>query len=94
MDGKELICKMNEFLTEDLNVSASDDNALPFETLDDYSTDPIGFSEMSEMMLKKVEFAFDLAVKYNRRSSQYLKCCAKLERGIKYLGSCCLTKRL
>ena len=92
MDGKELINEMNEFLSEDVNITASDDDALPYETLDDYSLDPIGFGEMTRKMLDQVDDIFALAVKYNRRSSQYLKLCMNLERGIKYLGSCCLTK--
>ena len=96
MDGGKLVDEMNTFLEKDVSTSvdaaASEDDALPFETIDDYSTDPLSFSDMSLSMLKRVETLFDLAVKYNRRSSQFLKYCGQLEKGIRYLGSCCLTK--
>jgi hypothetical protein len=91
MDGLQLADEMKTYLADENNTS--EDTALPFETLDDYSTDPVNFNEMSLLLLKKVEVVFDYASKYNRHSSQYLKSCVQLEKGIKYLGSCCLTKR-
>ena len=92
MDGKEIINEISEYLNDDVNLTAADDDALPFESLDDYSSDPVGFGEMVKMMMDKVDFLYQEAGKYNRHSAQYLKLCAQLERGIKYLGSCCLTK--
>ena len=91
MDGLQLADEMKTYLADE-NIT-SEDTALPFETLDDYSTDPVSFNEMSLLLLKKVEDVFDYASKYNRHSPQYLKSCVQLEKGIKYLGSCCLTKR-
>ena len=91
MDGLQLADEMKTYLADENNTS--EDTPLPFETLDDYSTDPVSFNEMSLLLLKKVEDVFDYASKYNRHSSQYLKSCVQLEKGIKYLGSCCLTKR-
>ena len=92
MDGKEIYDEISEYLNDDVNLTAADDDALPFESLDDYSSDPVGFGEMVKMMMDKVDFLYQEAGKYNRHSAQYLKLCAQLERGIKYLGSCCLTK--
>ena len=75
-----------------MNEAVDPDDGLPFETIEMYGTDPIGFEDMAFRMLAKVEAVFDLAVKYNRHSSKYLKMCAQLEKGLKYLGSLCLTK--
>ena len=90
MDGLQLADELKTYLADE-NI-ASEDTALPFETIDDYSTDPVSFNEMSLLLLKKVEDVFDYASKYNRHSPQYLKSCVQLEKGIKYLGSCCLQK--
>ncbi|MBQ6508510.1 MAG: hypothetical protein IJI07_03465 [Flexilinea sp.] len=94
MDGTDLLTEMEAYVTEGANAAAEADaeNALPFESIDDYSTEPASFSEMSLKMMDVVETVFDLAAVYNRRSPEYLKSCAQLERGIRYLGSCCLTK--
>ena len=92
-NGGKLISEMNTFLNDsEVSTDNTSENELPFESLDDFSTDPVGFNELSLRMLNKVEDIFDLAVKYNRHSSRYLQYCAHLEKGIKYLGSACLTK--
>ena len=95
-DDKKMIAEMNDFLADKAKAKSADDakaeENLPFESIDSYSTDPVGFGEMSLRMLNKVEFVFDLAVKENRFSSKYLKRCIQLEKGIKYLGSLCITK--
>ena len=95
-DDKKLIAEMDEFLTDDAQTcpaaAADPEDGLPFESIDSYSTNPIGFEAMSLKMLTKVEAVFDLAVLYNRHSSKYLKKCAQLEKGIKYLGTLCYTK--
>ena len=86
---------MNAFMTEAAAAAAeqnADDDGLPFETIDAFSTDPIGFEDLSARMLARVEQIFDQTVLYNRHSAGYLKACTLLERGIKYLGSACLTK--
>ena len=90
--SEKLLNELNEVLYDDsANVSA-DDAMLPFETLDDFSTDPVEFNEMAKTMLTRVEAVFDKAVKYNRHSKQYIKTAVQLEKGIKFLASCCLTK--
>ena len=96
-EDKKMIAEMNSFLAEKAKTNHSSDDPkaeenLPFESIDSYSTDPVGFGEMSLRMLNKVEFVFDLAVKENRFSPKYLKRCTQLEKGIKYLGSLCVTK--
>ena len=92
MNGEKLLNEIDGILADDAQTSASEESALPFEMFDDYSADPVCFSEQSKLVLDKVDAVFNLAVKYNRRSSQYLKACAKLEQGIKFLASGCLTK--
>ena len=95
-EDKKMIAEMNDFLADKAKAKSADDpkaeENLPFESIDSYSTDPVGFGEMSLRMLNKVEFVFDLAVKENRFSPKYLKRCTQLEKGIKYLGSLCITK--
>ena len=95
-DDKKMIAEMKDFLADKAKAAKNDDaeaeEQLPFESIDSYSTDPVGFGEMSLRMLSKVEFVFDLAAKENRFSSKYLKRCTQLEKGIKYLGSLCVTK--
>ena len=95
-EDKKMIAEMNDFLADKAKAKSADDpkaeEQLPFESIDSYSTDPVGFGEMSLRMLSKVEFVFDLAAKENRFSSKYLKRCTQLEKGIKYLGSLCVTK--
>ena len=88
--------EMNEFLSTAADAASgensADDDGLPFEPLEAFNTDPIDFGEMSERMLRKVEDVFDLTRMYNRQSAKYLKACAILEKGIKYLAVCCLTR--
>ena len=96
-EDKKMIAEMKSFLADKAKASRAADDAkaeeqLPFESIDSYSSDPVGFGEMSLRMLSKVEFVFDLAAKENRFSSKYLKRCTQLEKGIKYLGSLCVTK--
>lgn len=93
--GDKLLSEMDQFLTDEAQKNASAetaDEALPFETIDDYSTAPVEFGEMTQKLMVKVDAVFDLAVKYNRHSSAYLKSCTKLEKGITYLARCCRTK--
>ena len=92
IDGKELLADMDSYLSETAPAEAEAETALPFETLDEYLSDPQEFEDVTAKLLKKVSAVFDLAVKYNRHSPEYLKSCAQLEKGIKYLGSACLMK--
>ena len=92
VNGEKLMNEMNGFLNDAAKENSDAEIALPFEAFEDYSTNPVSFNEQSKLMLQKVDAVFDLAVKYNRRSSQYLKACGQLEQGIKYLASGCMTK--
>ena len=92
MNGEQLMNEMDTFLNESASAQADAESALPFETITDYLGDPNGFGDVTAKLLKKVTAVFDLAVKFNRHSSDYLKSCAQLEKGIKYLGSSCLQK--
>jgi len=93
-DSEKLLDELDMFYAENAAVPSSceEDDGLPFESLDDFSTDPVGFEEMAERMLAKTENIFDLSAVYNRHSKKYLKTCALLEKGIKFLGSACITK--
>ena len=94
-NGEKLLAELNGFLPENdtfVPDQGSDAEELPFESLDDFSTDPISFEEVTAMINNKVEHFFELSAKYNRHSSKYLEVCSFLERGIKYLSGCCLTK--
>ena len=86
---EKLVSEMNEFLSAS---SEPDEGDLPFEPLDAFSTEPVEFSEMAGDMLDKVENLFDLTRLYNRHSVKYLKAFALLEKGIRFLGSACVTK--
>ena len=94
-NGEEILKEMNAFSMNAVQAAPgqrSGEEVLPFESLDDYSTDPIGFEELADMVNNKVKYFFSLSAKYNHRAPEYLEVCGFLERGIKYLGSCCLTK--
>ena len=92
INSEQLLSEMNSYLNEAASAEAETESALPSETLDDYIGDPNGFGDVTAKLWKKVSAVFDLAAKYNRHSSDYLKSCAQLERGIKFLGSSCLQK--
>ena len=92
INSEQMLSEMNSYLNEAASAEAEAESALPFETLDDYIGDPNGFGDVTAKLWKKVSAVFDLAAKYNRHSSEYLKSCAQLERGIKFLGSSCLQK--
>ena len=87
-----LIAETDKFLREAEASQADAENALPFETLDEYLGDPTGFADVTAKLFNKVKAVFDLAGKYNRHSSEYLKSLSQLEKGIKYLGVSCLQK--
>ena len=92
MNGEQLMREMDTYISESESAQTEADSALPFESISDYLGNPNGFGDVTAKMLKKVITIFDLAVKYNRHSPDYLKSCAQLEKGIKYLGSSCLQK--
>ena len=91
-DGKKILEELNTFSLNGTADDASGSEALPFESLDDFSTDPAEFGEMTRRMMDKVDLLFDLSAKYNRHSADYIRICTFLEKGVKFLGSCFLTK--
>ena len=91
-NGEALMREMNTYLNQAESAQNDADTALPFESISDYLGDPTGFSDVTAKLWKKVSAVFDLAGKYNRHSPEYLKSLARLEKGIKYLGSSCLQK--
>ena len=90
--GELMLTEMDTYLSANASAEMETESAMPFETLDEYNTDPLEFADVTAKLFQKVSAVFDLAVKYNRHSSEYLKSCAQLEKGIKYLGSSCLQK--
>ena len=86
-NGEKVLDAMNAF---DVNASSGCEE-LPFESLDDFSVAPLTFEETAVMVWRKTEYFFDLTAKFNRKSEKYLEACSFLEKGVKYLGSCCLT---
>ena len=93
-NGEKILSAMNAF---ELNVSSGPEDGadeLPFESLDDFSIAPLTFEETAVMIRERTEFFFDLTARYNRKSPKYLEACAFLEKGIRYLGSCCLTMEI
>ncbi len=91
-NDEKFLSEMNGFISENSVSSCTDDDGLPFEPFDAFSTDPVEFGEMAERMLGKVENLFDLTRIYNRHSKKYLKAFGLLERGIRLLGSVCVTR--
>ena len=91
-NGELLIVETDKYLSENTPVETDTENTLPFEVIDDYLDDPVGFGDVTGKLFSKVRCVFDLAVKFNRHSSDYLKSLAHLEKGIKYLGGSCLQK--
>ena len=86
-NGEKVLDAMNAY---DVNASSGAES-LPFESLDDFSLAPLTFEETAVMVWRKTEYFFDLTAKFNRKSEKYLEACTFLEKGMKYLGSCCLT---
>ena len=92
-NGAALIEETEKYLNDNKTAQTDAESAaLPFETLDEYIDDPTGFNDVTAKLWLKVNTVFDMAVKYNRHSSEYLKSLSQLEKGIKYLGSSCLQK--
>ena len=91
-NGELLIVEADKYLSENTPVQTDADTALPFEVIDEYLDDPAGFNNVCAKLFSKVTCVFELAVKFNRHSPDYLKNLAQLEKGIKYLGGSCLQK--
>ena len=89
----KLLDEMKDFISDAADVmSDADDDGLPFEPFDAFSTDPVEFGEMGRRMLDQVENIFDLTRMYNRHSGKYMQACTLLDRGIRMLASVCVTR--
>lgn len=65
---------------------------LPDEPFDEFSTSSFEFESTAKMVWEDTQRIYYHACTANRFSENYLKYCARLEKGIKQVGSLCLTK--
>ena len=64
----------------------------PFEPLNAYSDEPLGFLETAMRLQTEAAVLFNRSRKLNHLSPLYTKAALQLERMIRALGSCCITK--
>ena len=69
-----------------------DSDELPAESFENFSECPLTFEEMAAGMRKDLEKVYTLTGTLNRFSADYPLVCRQLERMIKRMGSCCVTK--
>ena len=69
-----------------------DSEGLPAESFEDFSEMPLTFEEMTAGMRDDLEQLYTLTGTVNRYSADYPVLCRQLERMIKRVGSCCVTK--
>ena len=69
-----------------------DSEGLPAESFEDFSEMPLTFEEMTAGMRDDLEQVYTLTGTVNRYSADYPVLCRQLERMIKRVGSCCVTK--
>ena len=62
------------------------------EDAGEFSLNPIGFAEMTECLCRDAEVIFSQTAVRHRLSESFLKMTGNLEKLIRRLGSCCLTK--
>ena len=62
------------------------------ESADEFSLEPIGFAELAENLCRDAEALFSMTSTRHRLSEAFLTATANLEKLIRRLGSCCLTK--
>ena len=72
--------------------SGQDQYGYPFEPIDTYSTDPLGFIETARMLEAEANNAFLWIRRLNHESPLFLKISAKFEKMLNQLGSICITK--
>ena len=68
------------------------EDGLPAETFEAFSEAPLTFEEMAAGMRKDLERVYTLTGTLNRYSADYPLVCRQLERMIRRMGSCCVTK--
>ncbi len=62
------------------------------ESADEFTLDPIGFEEMTESLCRDADVLFAMASTRHRLSEAFLVTTGNLEKLIRRLASCCLTK--
>ena len=62
------------------------------ESRDAFSLELIGFAEMTESLCRDAEVLFDMTATQHRLSESFLISTGNLEKLIRRIGSCCLTK--
>ena len=65
---------------------------MPFEPADSFSTDPLSFEEITAALLEEAEDMFYATQVANRHSAYYSIACRSLEKLLRELGSCCVTR--
>ncbi len=65
---------------------------LPFEPIDSFSSDSVSFEEMTSVLWEEAEETYYHTQVLNRHSGYYFAACHDLEKLLKELGSCCVTK--
>ena len=70
----------------------SDRDGLPAESFENFSEMPLTFEEMAAGMRQDLEKVYTLTGSLNRFSADYPLVCRQLERMIRRIGSCCVTK--
>ena len=65
---------------------------LPLEAANEFSDAPFEFAETTKWLWDDTKITYYHAEVENRFSENYLKLCGRLEKNIRKLGSCCLTK--
>ena len=64
---------------------------LPFESLDEYSDDPLEYEEISRTLWEDLNDVYILAARTNRHSPNYQLLCSRLEKNIRLAGRLCVT---
>ena len=70
----------------------TDEYGLPFEPEGCYNSAPLAFEEMVQELWIVTNNAHYAATRYNRHSPTYMLLSDYLEKNIRQLGSCCITK--
>lgn len=70
----------------------TDSYGFSFESLEDFSESPLEFEEYASVLLDDLSDTYSLTGMYNRYSPNYLTACGLMEKIIRRLGSCCVTK--
>ena len=72
--------------------TAVDEYGMPFEPESFYNGAPLQYEEEAQMLWFITSNMHYAATRYNRHSPNYYLLCTELEKNIKRLGSCCITK--